>query len=176
MKKTICAAVLLLSAAQVSAASEIDDLFLDQGAVNENYEVIDESIFRISIMHLSVAIKKRVNSTPREAGNKVFVSVLPDGMYYKLTWGTTEARTLTQEEVEAYRDYNFYSMCDLFGDSQVFRKRNWIVRIEVVDINNQRKFSQNIAVKDCPLIEQNLQKDAEGYTPPVVKKIPASFL
>lgn len=175
MKKTICAAVLWLLASPVYAISEIDSLFLESGAINENYEVIDETRFRVSIMQMSVAIKKKVNSTPREVGNKVFVSVVPGGMFYKLTWGETEVHTLTAEEVEAYREYNFYNICDFLGESQVFRKRNWIVRVEVVDVNNQRKFSQNIAVKDCPEVDEKVQEDIKNYTPPAAKKSPLSF-
>lgn len=175
--------LLLLCAAQAcaSSTSDIDDFLLEDGIVNEDYEVIDEKKFMIAMMHMNAAMKKRMK---KEAGDKGFVSVTPRGVYYKYIWDSKSDRILTEEEVASYREYSFYAMCRNLGDSQVFRKRNWIVRVETINEAGQRRFAQNIALKDCPLItdedipddEDDIQEDDNNPVSPSPLKMPSRMI
>lgn len=166
MKKTVYSALLLLCAAQADAVGvpKIDAVLQKQGVVDSQFNVLDENRFMQAMLQINVAMKERIQREQQDNPNKTFVSVSPRGIYYRLTLAAQPDKELTPQEVEAYRQYNLYNMChDGFGESQVFRKRNWTIRLEVLSPDNQQKFAQSIDLKDCPASRENALQQVSRY-------------
>lgn len=178
MKKLVCGALLLSVAGSVQALppNQWDQQLLKAGLVDKHYNVVNENKFREALSDLNRMIKEKSKSIPFWQNNQGSFSFTPTSVYFKVILSDEMDKPMSPEQLEAYREYNFYNVCnEAFGTSEVFRKRNMKIIIDIYNRQNEHRFKQEVPVVDCAKMTANpgaLSSQPETFQPLIPQKLP----
>lgn len=151
MKKWGLACVLAVGclSGQVYAEMDLDSRLIEAGAADNNYNVVNEDIFRAYMQYLNADMQAYME---REGKDPNQISFDADGIQLNMRYPQAMDKGQQQSMVLALRTDTEKNICRLmFQGSQVLRKRNWGLKVAYYDVNNQPLTSVSKKMQDCPV-------------------------